>query len=115
MRLARSWRISTKNGLDPDFRLALANEFGGARSWLGTYRLVAIFRHALSMNEVQQNYHAGPALGPQPPVIVVTGAPQSAQGQPMQQQRFLPSPNDIAIDAREFKVVGEREEWIDEW
>lgn len=52
---------------------------------------------------------------PQPPVIVVTGAPQSAQGQPMQQQRFLPSPNDIAIDAREFKVVGEREEWIDEW
>ena len=51
----------------------------------------------------------------QPPVIVVTGAPQAAQAQAGPQQRYLPSPNDISLDAREFKVVGEREEWIDEW
>ncbi len=54
---------------------------------------------------------------PQPPVIVVTG------GQPMQQpmqashgrQAALPAPYGATIDAREFKVVGEREGWIDEW
>lgn len=54
---------------------------------------------------------------PQPPVIVVTGgqpmhaAPQTAfRGQPA-----LPAPYETTIDAREFKVVGEREGWIDEW
>lgn len=51
---------------------------------------------------------------PQPPVIVVTGAPQNAQGS-VHAQHALPAPNEISVDAREFKVVGEREEWIDEW
>lgn len=54
---------------------------------------------------------------PQPPVIVVTG------GQPMnaapqngyRSQAALPAPYGATIDAREFKVVGEREGWIDEW
>ena len=52
---------------------------------------------------------------PQPPVIVVTGTPN---GQQMQDQRALPPPHAMhgqTIDAREFKVVGEKEEWIDEW
>jgi hypothetical protein len=52
---------------------------------------------------------------PQPPVIVVTGAPQ---GQQTQDQRALPPPNAFpgqTIDARQFRVVGEKEEWIDEW
>ncbi len=56
-------------------------------------------------------------LLPQPPVIVVTG------GQPMQhsapasygRQAALPAPYGATVDAREFKVVGEREGWIDEW
>ncbi len=64
--------------------------------------------------------HPGAAYGgyfPQPPVIVVTG------GQPMQhaapasygRQAALPAPYGATVDAREFKVVGEREGWIDEW
>ena len=65
-------------------------------------------------------HHPGAAYGsyfPQPPVIVVTG------GQPMQhsapasygRQAALPAPYGATVDAREFKVVGEREGWIDEW
>ena len=64
--------------------------------------------------------HPGAAYGgyfPQPPVIVVTG------GQPIQhaapasygRQAALPAPYGATVDAREFKVVGEREGWIDEW
>lgn len=73
--------------------------------------------------------HNGPYGGylPQPPVIVVTGAPPNGANAQGQSQYALPAPHsmpqgmqagdarDIAIDAREFRVVGETEEWIDEW
>ncbi len=52
---------------------------------------------------------------PQPPVIVVTGGPQQGQ---VQDPRALPPPYSMpnqTINAREFKVVGEKEEWIDEY
>ena len=54
---------------------------------------------------------------PQPPVIVVTGnQPMQAAAQgPRGTQYALPAPYEATIDAREFKVVGEREGWIDEW
>jgi len=62
---------------DPSFALALGDEIVGERSWLGTYRLVAIFDRALSEVEVQQNYAAGPSLTPTPPSIVVQPVDQS--------------------------------------
>ncbi len=45
---------------DTSFRLALGDEYGGGRSWLGTYHLVAIYSRDLSPSEVQQNFKAGP-------------------------------------------------------
>lgn len=58
---------------------------------------------------------------PQAPVIVLTGAGMAAPSQPgyPDPRRALPAPH--AMDAqtidgeRRFKVVGEQEEWIDEW
>lgn len=42
-----------------DQRLVLASELNGERPWLGSYYLVAIYCHALSLAEVQQNFRAG--------------------------------------------------------
>ena len=56
----------------------------------------------------------------QPPVIVVTGAPQTPNNA-QNPYLFNPPaamagmPHDASLGAREFKVVGEREEWIDEY
>ena len=51
---------------DGDMRFALANEMNKSRAWLGTYHLVAIYKRALSAEEVSQNYAAGPrVLAPQ--------------------------------------------------
>ena len=58
---------------------------------------------------------------PQPPVIVVTGgqpmgaAPQATAQNGYHSRSAFPAPYGATIDAREFKVVGEREGWIDEW
>ncbi|MEX0718337.1 MAG: DUF1592 domain-containing protein [Planctomycetaceae bacterium] len=43
-----------------DFRLALANETSGDRSWKGTYHLVALYSRALTPDEVRGNAR-GPA------------------------------------------------------
>lgn len=58
----------------------------------------------------------------QPPVIVLAapGYPQQMQGQggQMPMHRMLPAPHEMApgVSAeRRFKVVGEQEEWIEEW
>jgi hypothetical protein len=69
--------------------------------------------------ERRRNGVAGYGPGyPQPPVIVLAGgmAPQQGYGDPFQQQaRFaLPAPRET-VDVRQFKVVGEKEEWVDEW
>ncbi|NJN66077.1 MAG: LamG domain-containing protein [Chloroflexaceae bacterium] len=45
---------------DDTYRLALANEFGGGRSWLGEYYQVTLYRRALSATEVGNNFAAGP-------------------------------------------------------
>jgi len=65
--------------------------------------------------------HGYPMPMPQPPVIVLAGP-----GYPAMQQgsghsaanRMLPAPHDISQGPameRRFKVVGEQEEWIEEW
>jgi len=41
------------------YRLALANEFGIDRAWLGEYRRVAIYSRALEEEEIQRNFRAG--------------------------------------------------------
>ncbi|MCC6169322.1 MAG: hypothetical protein IT329_19025 [Caldilineaceae bacterium] len=69
-------------------------------------------------------YYGGypPGYG-QPPVIVLAGngmsAPQGygqgyGQGYPGQNHSALPAPRET-VDVRQFKVVGEKEEWVDEW
>jgi len=68
----------------------------------------------------QQNYGYG--MPNQPPVIILTAQPQP--GQPLMQQGYpgygpaprpaLPAPSEHATE-RQFRVVGEREESIDEW
>lgn len=49
------------------FRLALGNEFGADRAWLGAYHLVAVYARALLPKEVEAHYQAGPdAKTPEP-------------------------------------------------
>jgi hypothetical protein len=71
-----------------------------------------------------QGYGPG-GYAPQPPVIVLAGPGMGQQGYPQgypqgygdpygqQRMRALPAPE--AVDVRQFKVVGEKEEWVDEW
>ena len=42
------------------YHLALGNEIGSDRPWLGTYKLVATYGRALEAEEVQLNFLAGP-------------------------------------------------------
>ncbi len=70
-----------------------------------------------------------PAYPHQPPVIVLAGGyggqPTQMPGQQMQQpmgyaQGYAPHgypalPGPQEVTARQFKVVGEKEEWVDEW
>lgn len=44
---------------DDSYRLALANELIGSRSWLGEYYLVAIYDRALDETEISQNFEWG--------------------------------------------------------
>jgi len=45
---------------DRSYPLALGGEARGGRTWQGTYHLVAFYGRALSAEEVQQNFAAGP-------------------------------------------------------
>lgn len=64
-------------------------------------------------------YYGGYGPGyAQPPVIVLTGAGGQVPGYAdpyglPRPQRSLPAPQ--TVDVRQFKVVGEKEEWVDEW
>lgn len=71
-------------------------------------------------------YGPGAYPAPQPPVIVLAapgmgqpgGYPQGypqGYGDPYGQQRMRALPAPEAVDVRQFKVVGEKEEWVDEW
>lgn len=57
----------------------------------------------------------------QPPVIVLAGSgypQQMQQGGQAPMNRMLPAPQDMPHELpapRRFKVVGEQEEWIEEW
>ncbi|MBN1673006.1 MAG: FecR domain-containing protein [Kiritimatiellae bacterium] len=56
----------------PQFRLALANEFGDDRAWLGEYHLAAVYSRALSAAEVRKNFEAGASgnsSAGQPPLV----------------------------------------------
>lgn len=62
----------------------------------------------------------GRYLPPQPPVIVVTGAPGATAhpyvGLPgFSQPAHHPMPWEVQRPARQYKVVGEQEEWVQEW
>lgn len=48
---------------DSSHRLAIGNEVGGARPWLGTLYLVAIYARALSKAELEGNFAAGVPKG----------------------------------------------------
>jgi len=79
------------------------------------------------------NFGPGGYPPPPPPVIVLAapgmGAPGYPQGfsqgypqaypqgygDPYSQQRMRALPAPEAVDVRQFKVVGEKEEWVDEW
>ena len=51
------------------FKLALGNEFGGKRAWLGSYHLVAIYSRNLLPKEIQAHFESGPeAETPKPEV-----------------------------------------------
>ena len=55
------------------FKLALGNEFGGKRAWLGTYHLVAIYSRHFLPKEVENHFNAGPeAPTPKPQPIQET-------------------------------------------
>ncbi|MCX6047507.1 MAG: hypothetical protein NT075_20580 [Chloroflexi bacterium] len=67
-----------------------------------------------------------PAYQPQAPVIVLTGAPTAGQqlgyGLPapvdpreLRSEPQWPGEREPARAQRQFKVVGEKEEWVDEW
>lgn len=53
---------------DNAMHLALGNEINKSRTWLGTFHLVAIYKQALTPDEVQQNYAAGAGVAA-PPIL----------------------------------------------
>ncbi len=67
--------------------------------------------------QMQPHY---PQFAPQPPVIVLTGGAMPAQqpGVGAHYGQYGPPPNgqwQQQPSERRFKIVGEKEEWIDEW
>ena len=52
-----SGSVSNWNG---QFRLALGNEFGASRAWLGTYRMIAIYSRDLLPREIDHHFNLGP-------------------------------------------------------
>ncbi len=56
------------NNWDISMGLALANEFGGGRPWVGTYYLVALYDRALTPGEIAANHSAGAGASAAPAV-----------------------------------------------
>jgi len=74
-------------------------------------------RSAYDENALSPAYGRGQWAGG-PPVIVVTGAPggnQASAQLPEPASWTVPPSTQMSQTARRFKVVGESEEWIDEW
>ena len=68
-KLDKRWRVEGNLGnWDDSMRLALGNEVNKSRPWLGTYHLVAIYKRALTGEEIQRNFAAGGGVAA-PPVL----------------------------------------------
>ncbi|MBZ0255318.1 LamG domain-containing protein, partial [bacterium] len=48
---------------DDTYKFGVGNEISAQRAWLGEFHLVAVYNKALSVDEVSQNYNAGPFIG----------------------------------------------------
>lgn len=55
------------------YRLALGRDLNNTNTWLGEYRLVAIYDRALAPEEIVQNYNAGPEPFVAPPTNTCPG------------------------------------------
>ncbi len=66
----------TLSSWDSSFKLALANEIGDSRAWLGEYYLVAIYAKDLSQEEISHNFAQGEGGGTTPPGPTPTPEPQ---------------------------------------
>ena len=119
-----AWRIT--DGMSSDaISMAVGVMFGVMAGLPAALLVMASGRRRERDEEhtrVQRQRHPHPAhYTPgyaQPPVIVLAQpgmqpAPGYGNGYAMQPQRALPAPE--AVDVRQFKVVGEKEEWIEEW
>jgi hypothetical protein len=123
-----AWRVG--NALSSDaIGLALGVVFGVMASLPGALLVLVAARRQAARDEAAQSrpahygggYPGGyPAFPPQPPVIVVTGAPgmlgngQYGQNGAQHAQYGAPYPDHWAAGPRRFKVVGEQEEWLEE-
>ncbi len=58
---------------NPDFEFGLGNEIGSSRPWLGEYHLLAVYSEALSDEQVEQNFKAGPATPKSLPIAEPEG------------------------------------------
>ena len=58
---------------DSSFRLAIANEIGAARPWLGEIYLMAVYNRALTNSEIQQNLLAGSGASNEGHLVVQPG------------------------------------------
>ncbi len=57
--VAQQYKGGNLSNWDPSYRLALGNEIGSSRPWLGEVFLMAMYDRALSHGEIQQNLNAG--------------------------------------------------------
>ncbi len=53
---------------DDTYKFALGNEVSADRAWLGQFHVVAVYNRALTAEEIDQNYNAGPFVGKPVPV-----------------------------------------------
>jgi hypothetical protein len=119
-----AWRVG--NALSSDaIGLALGVVFGVMASLPGALLVLVAARRQAAREEAAQprpgpygGYPGGyPAFPPQPPVIVVTGAPGmlgSGQNGVQHAPYGAAYPDHWAAGPRRFKVVGEQEEWLEE-
>ena len=60
--VAEQLRTGNLNNWNPNYKLALGNEIGADRPWLGAFHLVALYDQALTQAEVLANYNAGASI-----------------------------------------------------
>ena len=77
----RRFIFGSTDNWNNDFAFGLANEFGANRSWLGDYRLVAVYDRALSTDEVLHNFDVGvrDACGDNFAPVIVSQPVESAE------------------------------------